>query len=34
MRDVHVMPPLGSLEIDAAGAALVADWIAGLGGCP
>jgi uncharacterized repeat protein (TIGR03806 family) len=33
-RDVHAMPPIGSLDIDEAGVALVADWIAGLGGCP
>jgi uncharacterized repeat protein (TIGR03806 family) len=32
-RDVHAMPPAGTLEIDAEGVALVGAWIAALGGC-
>jgi uncharacterized repeat protein (TIGR03806 family) len=32
-RDVHAMPPVGSLEIDDEGVALVGAWIAALGGC-
>lgn len=32
-RDVHAMPPLGSNQIDAAGAALLTQWIDGLPTC-
>lgn len=32
-RDVHAMPPIGSLEIDEDGLALVSAWIASLAGC-
>jgi uncharacterized repeat protein (TIGR03806 family) len=32
-RDVHAMPPVGSLEIDTAGLSLLQDWITSLGGC-
>ena len=32
-RDVHAMPPVGSLQVDAAGVALMREWVAGLSGC-
>jgi uncharacterized repeat protein (TIGR03806 family) len=32
-RDEHGMPPLGSLRVDEAGVALIADWIDSLEGC-
>ena len=32
-RDVHAMPPIGSLEVDEDGLALISAWIAGLDGC-
>lgn len=32
-RDVHSMPPVGSLEVDEDGLALVGEWITGLGDC-
>jgi uncharacterized repeat protein (TIGR03806 family) len=32
-RDVHAMPPIGSLEVDEDGLALVSAWIAGLDSC-
>jgi uncharacterized repeat protein (TIGR03806 family) len=32
-RDVHAMPPIGSLKVDAAGVALIGEWIAGLARC-
>ncbi len=32
-RDVHAMPPVGSLDIDTAGLSLVQDWITSLAGC-
>jgi uncharacterized repeat protein (TIGR03806 family) len=32
-RDQHAMPPLASLEVDAAGVALITQWINGLTGC-
>lgn len=32
-RDVHGMPPIGSLVVDAEGLARVEAWIAGLSGC-
>jgi hypothetical protein len=33
-RDAFSMPPLASNVVDAAGVALVGDWIASLGTCP
>jgi hypothetical protein len=32
-RDVHGMPPVGSLEVDQDGLALIGAWIAELGSC-
>jgi uncharacterized repeat protein (TIGR03806 family) len=32
-RDVHAMPPIGSLEVDEDGLALVSTWIASLADC-
>ena len=32
-RDVHAMPPLGSLEVDTAGLDVVREWIESLQGC-
>jgi uncharacterized repeat protein (TIGR03806 family) len=32
-RDEHAMPPVGSNQIDAAGVALITEWIDGLAGC-
>jgi hypothetical protein len=32
-RDSFAMPPLGSNVIDAAGVALISDWVNGLAGC-
>ena len=32
-RDLHSMPPLGSHQIDAAGVALLTQWIDGLSSC-
>jgi uncharacterized repeat protein (TIGR03806 family) len=32
-RDQHAMPPLASTQIDAAGVALITQWIDGLSGC-
>jgi uncharacterized repeat protein (TIGR03806 family) len=32
-RDVHAMPPIGSVAIDAEGVALIGAWIAGLESC-
>jgi hypothetical protein len=32
-RDASGMPPLGSTVVDAAGVALVREWIAALPGC-
>lgn len=33
-RDIHGMPPVGSLKVDDAGADLIDAWIAGLATCP
>lgn len=33
-QNVHRMPPVGSRRVDAAGVALVEQWIIGLGPCP
>lgn len=33
LRDAHAMPPIGSLEADEDGLALISAWIAGLTGC-
>ena len=32
-RDAAAMPPVGSLRVDDAGAAMLSDWIAGLASC-
>lgn len=32
-RDGHGMPPIGSAQVDAAGVALLTEWINGLAGC-
>jgi mono/diheme cytochrome c family protein len=32
-RDVHAMPPVGSLQVDTAGLSLLQDWINSLGSC-
>lgn len=32
-RDVHAMPPVGSLEVDTAGLSLLQDWIGSLNDC-
>jgi hypothetical protein len=32
-RDVHSMPPIGSLQVDTAGVALLTEWINGLATC-
>jgi hypothetical protein len=32
-RDAHGMPPLGSAQVDAEGAALLTDWVNSLTNC-
>lgn len=32
-RDANAMPPLGSLQVDSSGVALLSQWINGLTGC-